>query len=108
MQAHWVYLGVAIVAEVIATAALKATEGFSRLGPSVLVVAGYGTAFYFLSLTLRTLPLGVAYALWSGMGIALVTAFGWLYYRQALDAPTLCGLALIAAGIVLIQLRGGH
>ena len=57
---------------------------------------------------MRTLPLGVAYALWSGVGIALVTAFGWLYYRQTLDAPTLCGLALIAAGIVLIQLRGGH
>ncbi len=108
MQVHWVYLGVAIVAEVIATSALKATEGFSRLGPSVLVVAGYGTAFYFLSLTLRTLPLGVAYALWSGVGIALVTAFGWLYYRQTLDAATLCGLGLIAAGIVLIQLRGGH
>ena len=63
MQAHWLYLGVAIVAEVIATSALKATEGFSRLGPSVLVVVGYCTAFYFLSLTLRTLPLGVAYAL---------------------------------------------
>ena len=108
MQAHWLYLGVAIVAEVIATSALKATEGFSRLGPSVLVVVGYCTAFYFLSLILRTLPLGVAYALWSGVGIALVTAFGWLYYRQALDASTLCGLALIAAGIVLIQLRGGH
>lgn len=108
MQVHWVYLGVAIVAEVIATSALKATEGFSRLGPSVLVVAGYGTAFYFLSLTLRTLPLGVAYALWSGVGIALVTAFGWLYYLQTLDAATLCGLGLIAAGIVLIQLRGGH
>ncbi|MEN9986948.1 MAG: hypothetical protein RI925_2450 [Pseudomonadota bacterium] len=108
MQAHWGYLGMAIVAEVIATSALKATEGFSRLGPSVLVVVGYCTAFYFLSLTLRTLPLGVAYALWSGVGIALVTAFGWLYYRQTLDAATLCGLALIAAGIVLIQLRGGH
>ena len=93
MQAHWIYLGVAIVAEVIATSALKATEGFSRLGPSVLVVVGYCTAFYFLSLTLRTLLLGVAYALWSGVGIALVTAFGWLYYRQTLDAATLCGLA---------------
>ncbi len=108
MQAHWGYLGVAIVAEVIATSALKATEGFSRLGPSVLVVVGYCTAFYFLSLTLRTLPLGVAYALWSGVGIALVTTFGWLYYRQTLDAATLCGLGLIAAGIVLIQLRPGH
>ena len=100
----YLYLAVAIVAEVIATSALKATEGFSRIGPSVLVVAGYATAFYCLSLTLRDMPVGVAYAIWSGVGIVLVTAIAWLWYGQKLDLAALVGLALIIAGVLVINL----
>ena len=100
---HWLYLGTAIVAEVMATSMLKAADGFTRLIPSLVVLAGYATAFYFLSLTLRTLPLGIAYALWSAVGITLVTVIGWLLYSQSLDAPALLGIGLIVAGVVVIQ-----
>jgi small multidrug resistance pump len=100
---HWLYLGTAIVAEVMATSVLKAADGFTRLIPSLVVLAGYATAFYFLSLTLRMLPLGIAYALWSAVGITLVTVIGWLLYRQSLDAPALLGIGLIVAGVVVIQ-----
>lgn len=100
----YVYLLVAIVSEVIATSALKASDGFSRLWPSLLVVAGYGAAFYFLSLTLRTIPVGVAYAIWSGLGIVLISAVAWGVYRQRLDAPALIGMALIIAGVAVMQL----
>lgn len=102
----WLYLGIAIVSEVIATSALKASEGFTRLWPSVLVVVGYGAAFYFLSVTLRTIPLGVTYAIWSGVGIALVSLVGWIAYRQRLDLPTLIGMGLIVSGVLVIQLFG--
>ncbi|WP_348946475.1 multidrug efflux SMR transporter [Chitinibacter sp. FCG-7] len=101
---NWLYLAIAIIAEVIATSALKATAGFSRLLPSLLVVAGYGTAFYFLSLTLRSIPLGIAYALWSGVGIVLVSMVGWLLYRQSLDLPAMVGIALIISGVLVINL----
>ena len=97
-------LALAIVAEVIATSALQASAGFTRLGPSVLVVLGYGVAFYCLSLTLRTVPVGVAYALWSGLGIVLITAMGWVLYQQRVDAAALLGMALIMAGVAVIQL----
>ena len=97
-------LALAIVAEVIATSALQASAGFTRLWPSVLVVLGYGVAFYCLSLTLKTVPMGVAYALWSGLGIVLITASGWLLYRQRVDAAALLGMALIVAGVAVIQL----
>ncbi len=97
-------LGVAIVAEVIATSALKASAGFTRLWPSVIVVLGYGTAFYCLSLTLQSLSVGVAYAIWSGLGIVLVTMAGYVLYRQSVDAPALIGMALIVAGVAVIQL----
>ena len=100
---NWLYLGVAIVAEVVATSALKAAEGFTRLAPSVVVVVGYLIAFYFLSLTLRTIPLGVAYAIWSGIGIALISLIGWLVYAQSLDAPAIAGLTLIVAGVVVLN-----
>jgi small multidrug resistance pump len=100
---HWLYLGTAIVAEVMATSVLKAADEFTRLIPSLVVLAGYATAFYFLSLTLRTLPLGIAYALWSAVGITLVTVIGWLLYSQSLDAPALLGIGLIVAGVVVIQ-----
>jgi small multidrug resistance pump len=100
---QWLYLGTAIVAEVIATSVLKASEGFIRLIPSLVVLAGYATAFYFLSLTLRTIPLGIAYAIWSAVGIALVSVIGWLLYRQSLDAPAIIGIGFIVAGVVIIN-----
>lgn len=100
----YLLLLLAVVAEVIATSALKAAEGFTRLLPSVVVVAGYGVAFTCLSLTLRTLPLGVAYAIWSGVGTALVAVVGWLVYKQELDLPALAGIALIVAGTLVLNL----
>jgi len=101
---HWLHLTIAIVAEVIATSALKAAAGFTRPLPSLVVVAGYGLAFYFLSLTLRVIPMGVAYAVWSAVGIALVSLIGWLVYDQRLDGPALLGMGLIVAGVAVIQL----
>ena len=100
---QWLYLGAAIVAEVIATSVLKASEGFTRLIPSLVVLIGYATAFYFLSLTLQTMPLGIAYAVWSAVGIALVSVIGWLLYKQSLDAPAIIGIGLIVAGVVVIN-----
>jgi small multidrug resistance pump len=100
---NWLYLGIAIVAEVVATSALKATEGFSRVMPSAIVVIGYLVAFYFLSLTLRTIPVGVAYGIWSGVGIVLIALIGWLVLGQALDMPAMLGLGLILAGVVVIN-----
>jgi small multidrug resistance pump len=94
----------AILAEVVATSALKASEGFTRLAPSILVVVGYGAAFTCLSLTLKTLPLGVAYAIWSGVGTALVALIGWLYYKQQLDGPAIFGITLIIAGAAVLNL----
>lgn len=101
---HWTFLGIAIVAEVIATSALKASDGFSKLGPSVLVATGYIAAFYFLSLTLRYIPVGVAYAIWAGLGIVLVAAISWVLYGQKLDMAAITGMALIIAGIVVMNL----
>lgn len=99
----YLYLGIAIVAEIVGTSALKASDGFSRLGPGLLTVLGYGVAFYFLSLTLRTIPVGVAYAVWSGLGIVLISLVGWLWFRQALDLPALIGLGLIVAGVIVLN-----
>ncbi|RZA28826.1 MAG: multidrug efflux SMR transporter [Lysobacteraceae bacterium] len=104
MNVGYLYLSVAIVAEVVATSALKASEGFTRTLPSVLVVAGYGVAFYFLSLVLRTVPVGVAYAIWSGVGIVLIATIGWVVFKQPLDAAALAGIGLIIAGVAVIQL----
>ncbi|MFZ0615593.1 MAG: multidrug efflux SMR transporter [Chthoniobacterales bacterium] len=103
MKTHLILL-LAILAEVIATSALKASENFTRPIPSLLVVAGYGTAFFLLSITLKTLPIGVAYAIWSGVGTALVAVVGWLYYRQSLDLPAILGLTLIIAGTLVLNL----
>jgi small multidrug resistance pump len=100
---NWLFLAIAIVSETIATSALKASDGFSRLVPSVAVVAGYGIAFYFLSLTLRTIPVGVAYAVWSGVGIMLISLVGWIVYGQKLDAAAIAGMALIVAGVVVMN-----
>jgi small multidrug resistance pump len=99
---HWFYLTIAIVAEVIATSALKAAEGFTQLVPSIIVVIGYGLAFFFLSLTLRSIPLGITYAVWSGIGIALISLAGWMIYGQTLDAPALIGIGLIVTGTVIL------
>jgi len=100
----YVFLGVAIVAEVIATTALRAADGFTQLVPSLIAVVGYVIAFYFLSLTLRTMPVGIAYALWSGIGIVLISLAGWLIYRQLLDLPAIIGMAMIMGGVIVINL----
>lgn len=101
---HWVFLMVAIVSEVIATSALKASESFSRLGPSAVVVLGYAAAFYCLSLTLKTIPVGVAYAIWSGAGVVLIALIAWILYGQALNLAAILGIALIVAGVVILNL----
>lgn len=101
---HWILLPIAIVCEVVATSALKASEGFTRPGPSALVVVGYAAAFYFLSLTLRTIPVGIAYAVWSGAGVVLITVVGWLWLGQKLDLPAFIGMGLIVAGVLVLNL----
>ncbi|MGE4371096.1 MAG: multidrug efflux SMR transporter [Burkholderiaceae bacterium] len=106
----WVLLSFAIVAEVIATSALKMSDGFTRLGPSSVVVIGYGIAFVLLSFTLRTLPVGVAYAVWSGIGIALIALVGVFLFDQKLDTPALIGMGLIIAGVIVLNVfsKSGH
>jgi small multidrug resistance pump len=99
----YLYLAIAIVSEVVGTAALKSSQEFTRLGPSLIVVAGYASAFYFLTLTLRTIPVGIAYAIWAGVGIVLICIVSWILYKQTLDAPAIIGVALIAAGVALIN-----
>lgn len=102
LRMAYLYLVLAIVTEVVATTALKASDGFTRLGPSLVVALGYGLAFYFLALVLRTLPVGVAYAIWAGAGIALVTLLAALTYREIPDLPALVGMGLIIVGVVMI------
>lgn len=99
----YVYLCLAIVAEVLGTSALKASQEFTRLWPSVGVVVGYGLAFYWLTLVLRTLPVGIAYAIWAGLGIVLVTLIGVLWFGERLDWPAVAGLAMIIGGVTVIQ-----
>lgn len=100
----WIYLGIAIVSEVIATSALRAADGFTRIWPSLAVVVGYAISFYFLSLTLRSIPVGIAYAIWSGVGILLISVAGWLLFGQKLDAPAILGLSLIVLGVAILNL----
>ena len=97
------YLTIAIIAEVAATSALKASEEFTRLVPSMIVVIGYGIAFYFLTLVLRVIPVGITYAIWSGLGIVLVTVVGIFLYKQTPDLPAIIGMGLIVAGVVVIN-----
>lgn len=99
----YLYLSIAIIAEVIATSALKATEEFTRMGPSVLVIVGYGASIYFLALVLKTIPVGIAYAIWAGMGIALIALVGALYFKQIPDPPAIIGMTLIVSGVVIIN-----
>lgn len=96
-------LGLAIVAEVIATSALKASDSFTRWWPSVITVVGYLTSFWLLSITLRTVPVGVAYAIWSGLGIVLITTVAWLLFGQRIDLPAVLGMGLIVAGVVVLN-----
>lgn len=100
---HFVYLTIAIVAEVIATSALKASDGFEKSLPSTIVVIGYGVAFYCLSIVLKTMPVGIAYAIWSGLGVVLVTIVGVVYYGQRLDLAALLGMVLIILGVLVIN-----
>jgi multidrug transporter EmrE-like cation transporter len=99
----WLLLAIAIVAEVVGTSALKASAGFSRLVPSLVVVMGYAVAFYCLSLVLKTIPVGVAYAMWSGLGIVLITVVAWVVYDQAIDLAAALGMGLIIAGVVVLN-----
>ena len=99
----YLYLALAIIAEVVATSSLKASQEFTRLWPSVVVVVGYGLAFYTLTLALRSLPVGIAYAFWAGLGIVLVTLIGFLVYGERPDLPAVLGLTMIVGGVVVIQ-----
>lgn len=100
----YIFLDIAIIAEVIGTSALKASHEFTRLIPSLIVIAGYGTAFYFMSLAMRSIPLGVTYAIWSGLGIVLITLAGMLIYKQVPDLAAIVGMALIISGVAVIHL----
>ncbi len=99
----YVYLSIAIVAEVIATTFLKESQGFTRLTPSLITAAGYGVAFYCLAQTLNTIPTGIAYAIWSGVGIILIAAIAWVFQGQKLDAPAIIGMGLIIAGCIVMN-----
>ena len=99
----YLYLAIAIIAEVVATSALKASAEFSKLYPSLLVVAGYGLALYFMTLVLRTIPIGITYAVWSGVGIVLVAIVAALLYKQIPDIPAIIGMGLIISGVVVIH-----
>lgn len=99
----WIFLGLAIISEVIATTSLKSTEGFTKLIPSVIVVVGYTAAFYFVSLTLDTLPVGIVYAIWSGVGIALVAIISVIILDQKIDAGAVVGMGLIIAGVIVMR-----
>ncbi len=99
----WGLLSLAIVTEVIATTALKSSNGFTKLTPSIIVIIGYVISFYMLSITLKSLPMGITYAIWSGVGIVLISLIGWLYFKQQLDTASLIGMALIVVGVIVIN-----
>ena len=106
----YLYLFIAIVAEIAATTFLKLSDSFSKLWPSVATLVGYSVAFFFLSLTLRVMPTGVAYAIWSGVGVVLISLTAWLFMGQALNTLTVVGLALIVIGVIVVNLNspGAH
>lgn len=101
---HWIYLFIAITGEVVGTSALKASDGFTKPGPAIVTVIAFATAFYFLSLTLATIPIGIAYAIWSGVGIVMISLIGYFYFGQLLDLPAVVGIALILAGVLVINM----
>lgn len=100
----WLFLAIAIAGEVIATSALKSSEGFTKLFPSLVVLIGYGVAFYFLSLALKSIPVGIAYAVWAGLGIVLVAAIAWILHGQKLDLWGFVGMGLIVGGVAVLNL----
>lgn len=99
-----IYLTIAIIGEVIATSFLRASVGFTQLVPTIIVVVGYGITFYFFSLALQTIPVGIGYAIWSGVGIVLISIIAYFVYGQTLDLPALIGIGLILAGVLVINL----
>ena len=101
---YWLFLAIAIVSEITATSALKASAGFTRIVPSIVVVIGYLLSFYFLSLTLKAIPIGIAYAIWAGLGIVLLAIIGWVVYDQELDAAAIVGMSFILAGVLILNL----
>ncbi|KQT34415.1 MULTISPECIES: multidrug efflux SMR transporter [unclassified Methylophilus] len=101
---YWLYLAIAIISEITATSSLKASEGFTRLLPSMAVVIGYGLSFYFLSLTLKVIPIGITYAIWAGLGIVLLAIVGWVFYGQKLDTAAIVGIGFILAGVLIMNL----
>jgi small multidrug resistance pump len=103
-----IWLLLAIGTEVVATSALKASDGFTRLAPSVVVVVGYAASFYFLSLSLRDIPLGVVYAVWSGIGTAAIALIGILFFQETLGWVGIAGITLIVLGVVLLNVSGAH
>lgn len=103
-MSKWLLLSAAILAEVFGTSFLKASEGFTRFWPSIAVIAGYLVAFYFLSLTLKVIPVGVAYAIWAGVGVVLIALIGWVIFDQHLDFAAIVGIGLIVAGVVVLNM----
>ncbi len=101
---NWVFLTVAILGEVIATTALKSTDGFTKLVPSFIVLVGYAVSFYFLSLSLKSIPVGIAYAVWAGLGVSIITLLAWVVYGQKIDAWGFVGIALIVCGVAVLNL----
>ena len=107
MPTHYIYLIIAVLCETIGTACIKASDEFTKLWPSIGVLIGFGLAFYFLSLTLRVMPIGIVYALWSGLGIVLITIIGIIFFKQSLDLAAYIGIGLIMLGIIVINLFSG-
>ena len=101
---HWLYLAVAIAFETIGTSFLKASDGMTRIAPSLVALLAYTVSFWLLALALRAIPVGVAYAIWAGLGICLIAAIGWVIFGQKLDAPAIVGIGLILSGILVINL----
>lgn len=111
MPVHYIYLTIAVLAETIGTTALQASQQFTRIVPSAIVVIGYAVSFYFMALTLKVMPVGIVYAIWSGLGILLIAAIGFVVFGQRLDWPAVAGLMLIILGIMVIHLfskTAGH
>lgn len=100
----WIFLLLAIACETLATSTLKSSDGFSKLWPSIITIVGYAASFYFLSIALKVFPIGIAYAIWSGVGVVLITSIGWLIYGQSLDMPALLGIGLIVAGVIVMNI----
>ena len=106
-MSKWLLLSAAIVAEVFGTSFLKASEGFSKFWPSVAVIIGYVVAFYSLALSLKFIPVGIAYAIWAGVGVVLIALIGWVVFGQSLDLPAIIGITLIITGVIILNVFSG-